>query len=49
MFGGPPEQPSEAELQEANRVAGANVQLFAITCTALWFSPHVVDWARKLF
>ncbi|KPI36390.1 uncharacterized protein AB675_2986 [Cyphellophora attinorum] len=49
MFGGPPEQVSEAELQEANRVAIGNVQIFGAACAALWFAPHVVDWARNLF
>jgi hypothetical protein len=36
-----PEQVSEAELQEADRVAIANVQLFGLACTALWFCMQI--------
>jgi len=49
MFGGPSEQLSEQEIREGEARAIVEVQIFSVACVALWFSPHVVEWARKLF
>ncbi|KIW29482.1 uncharacterized protein PV07_05296 [Cladophialophora immunda] len=49
MFAGPQDQLSEKEIHEGEAQATAQVQFFTVACIALWFSPHVVDWASKLF
>jgi len=49
MFMPPQDQLSEKEIQEGEAQATFNVQLFAAACATLWLSPHVIDWARKLF
>jgi len=49
MFAGPSEHLSEKELREGEAKAAVEVQIFTAACLALWFSPHVVEWARKLF
>jgi len=49
MFGGQNEQPSEQEIREGEAQATVSVQIFTAACAALWFSPHVVEWASKLF
>ncbi|KAI1614712.1 hypothetical protein EDD37DRAFT_650273 [Exophiala viscosa] len=50
MFGGPHDQQlSEKDIRDGEAKATVEVQIFAVACAALWFSPHVVEWARKLF
>jgi len=49
MFMPPQDQPSEKEIREGEVQATFNVQMFATACAVLWLSPHVVDWAKKLF
>jgi len=49
MFaGGPHDQPSDKEIREGESKAAVEVQIFTVACIALWFSPHVIEWARKL-
>jgi len=49
MFNGPGDQLSEKEIREGEDQAVVQVQIFTAACVALWFSPHVVEWASKLF
>ena len=49
MFGGPAEPTPEVEIRQGEVDATRNVQLFTVACAVLWLSPHVVDWARKMF
>jgi len=49
MFAGQQEHLSEKDIREGEAKAGVEVQIFTAACVALWFSPHVIEWARKLF
>jgi len=49
MFAGPQEHLSEKEIRDGETKAAVEVQIFVAACAALWFSPHVIEWARKLF
>ncbi|OCK77378.1 hypothetical protein K432DRAFT_407367 [Lepidopterella palustris CBS 459.81] len=48
MFGGPPPPPSKVELEAQEAYAALNVRWAAATCLVLYFSPFVIDYARKL-
>ncbi|KAF2660140.1 hypothetical protein K491DRAFT_711919 [Lophiostoma macrostomum CBS 122681] len=43
-----PPQPSKAELQAAEAHTASEIRWTAAACAVLYFSPFVVDWARKL-
>ncbi|KAF9731821.1 hypothetical protein PMIN01_09750 [Paraphaeosphaeria minitans] len=47
MFGAPP-QPSKAELERAEAQTASDIKWTFAGAVVLYFSPFVVDYARKL-
>ncbi|KAF2755467.1 hypothetical protein EJ05DRAFT_502926 [Pseudovirgaria hyperparasitica] len=48
MFGGPPPAPSQAELKAQEEAASNELKFALSTCFALYLSPFVIDYVRKL-